>query len=306
MATIASPARPQTAPFRRFAWAALGWNILVILWGAYVRASGSGAGCGSHWPLCNGEVVPAAPAIQTIIEFTHRLMSGVALVAVVALWLWGRARFPRGHRARTMAFASLVFLIVEALLGAGLVLFNYVDKNQSVGRAFYLSLHLVNTLLLLGALVLTAWYSRDAVESATRRSSWVMAALPIAALVSVTGAIAALGDTLFPATSLAQGLRQDFSGAANFLLRLRILHPALAILAACYFVAISIFVIRSRQNATARKIAAGVMTLALVQLGAGAVNILLLAPVWMQITHLLLADLIWLSLVLLTVEAKVH
>ena len=128
----------------------LAWNVLVVLWGAYVRASGSGAGCGSHWPLCNGEVVPIAPRIETIIEFTHRAMSGVALVAVVALWLWSRAGFPRGSRVRTMALASLVFLITEALLGAGLVLFNYVDKDQSVGRAIYLSLHLVNTLLLLG------------------------------------------------------------------------------------------------------------------------------------------------------------
>lgn len=278
----------------------------MVLWGAYVRASGSGAGCGSHWPLCNGEVVPAAPAIQTIIEFTHRMMSGVALATVAALALWSRVRFPHGHRARTMAFASLAFLIVEALLGAGLVLFNYVDNNQSVGRAFYLSLHLVNTLLLLGALVLTAWYSREVVRPAGRSSSWVTAALPIAALVSVTGAIAALGDTLFPAASLAQGLRQDFSSAANFLLRLRILHPALAIVAACYFVAISIFVIRSGQNAMARKMALGVIVLALVQLGAGAVNILLLAPVWMQVTHLLLGDVVWISLVLLAVEAKLQ
>ncbi len=306
MATIAPPARPRIAPFRRFAWAVLGWNVLVILWGAYVRASGSGAGCGSHWPLCNGEVVPVAPAIQTIIEFTHRMMSGVALATVVVLAWWGRARFPRGHHARRMAFASLAFLIVEALLGAGLVLFNYVDKNQSAGRAFYLSLHLVNTLLLLGALVLTAWYSRDVVRPAGRSSSWIMAALPIAALVSVTGAIAALGDTLFPAASLAQGLRQDFSSAASLLLRLRVLHPALAVLAGCYFVTISILVIRSRQNATARKIAVAVTVLALVQLCAGAVNILLLAPVWMQITHLLLADLVWISLVLLAVEAKLQ
>lgn len=306
MATIAPPPVRQAARFTRFAWGVLGWNILVVLWGAYVRASGSGAGCGSHWPLCNGEVVPVAPAIQTIIEFTHRMMSGVALVAVVALAFWGRARFPRGHRARAMAFASLAFLVVEALLGAGLVLFNYVDKNESIGRAIYLSLHLVNTLLLLGALVLTAWYSRDAAHPRARRSSWVVAALPIAALVSVTGVIAALGDTLFPAASLAQGLRQDFSSAANFLLRLRILHPALAILAACYFVAVSIVALRSRQSPTARRIAIGVMTLALVQLGAGAVNILLLAPVWMQITHLLLADLVWLTLVLLSVEVKVH
>jgi len=277
--------------------------MLVVLWGAYVRASGSGAGCGSHWPLCNGEVVPVAPRIETIIEFTHRMMSGVALIGVIALSLWSRTGFARDSRVRRMALASLVFLIAEALLGAGLVLFNYVDKNASVGRAFYLSLHLVNTLLLLGALVLTAWFSRGVVPTLARRSSLVVAALPIAILVGVTGAIAALGDTLFPAISLAQGFHQDFSAAANFLLRLRILHPALAILAGCYFVAVAVIVLRSKQRPVATKLAIGVLILALAQLGAGAINLLLLAPVWMQITHLLLADLVWISLVLLAVEA---
>jgi heme a synthase len=304
LGTIVSPAHPKTARFTRFAWGVLTWNVLVVLWGAYVRASGSGAGCGSHWPLCNGEVVPVAPRIETIIEFTHRMMSGVALGAVVALWLWSRARFARGDRVRKMAAWSLVFLIVEALLGAGLVLFNYVDKNQSVGRAFYLSLHLLNTLLLLGALVLTAWFSRFEFAASGRRSGWAVAALPIAALVSVTGAIAALGDTLFPAASLAQGFHEDFSGAANFLIRLRVLHPALAILAACYFVVMAIGIVRSADSGLARKLAVGVATLALAQLTAGGLNLLLLAPVGMQITHLLLADLVWISLVLLAVEAS--
>jgi cytochrome c oxidase assembly protein subunit 15 len=302
-AALAAPARMRTANFTRFAWGVLAWNVLVVLWGAYVRASGSGAGCGSHWPLCNGEVVPVAPRIETIIEFTHRMMSGVALVGVIALWLWSRSGFARASRVRTMALTSLVFLITEALLGAGLVLFNYVDKDQSVGRAFYLSLHLVNTLLLLGALVLTAWFSRGSVQTSARRSWLAVAALPIAILVSVTGAIAALGDTLFPATSLAQGFHQDFSSAANFLLRLRVLHPTFAILAAAYFVAVSVFVLRSKQQPVAGKLAAGVLVLALAQLCAGALNLLLLAPVWMQITHLLLADLVWISLVLLAVEA---
>ena len=279
----------------------LAWNLLVVLWGALVRASGSGAGCGSHWPLCNGEVVPLAPRMETIIEFTHRMMSGVALVAVAVLWLWSRRNFSRGGRARKMALASVAFLITEALLGAGLVLFNYVDKNQSVGRAFYLSLHLANTLLLLAALALTAWYSRGAPITPGRRSPLVWAALPIAMLVCITGAIAALGDTLFPATSLVQGLRQDFSGAANFLLRLRVLHPLFAVLGALYFAGVSIHVLRSHQAA---RLATCVLVLALTQLGAGALNVILLAPVWMQITHLLLADLVWIALVLLAVETQ--
>jgi cytochrome c oxidase assembly protein subunit 15 len=298
-ATIVSQAPTRTANFTRFAWGVLGWNMLVVLWGAYVRASGSGAGCGSHWPLCNGEVVPVAPRIETIIDFTHRMMSGVALVAVVALWLWSRNGFARSSRVRGMALASFVFLITEALLGAGLVLFSYVDKDASVGRAFYLSLHLVITLLLLGALALTAWFSREE-PGRGRRSPLVAAALPIAILVSITGAIAALGDTLFPATSLAEGLRQDLSGTASVLLRLRVLHPAFAILAAVYFATVSIAVLRERQS----RLATYVLILALAQVCAGAINVVLLAPVWMQITHLLLADSLWIALVLLAVEAQ--
>jgi heme A synthase len=250
-------------------------------------------------------VVPVAPRIETIIEFTHRVMSGVALVGVIALWSWSCVTFARGSRVRTMASASFAFLIVEALLGAGLVLFNYVDKDASVGRALYLSLHLVNTLLLLGALVLTAWFSRAAARAGARGPSFVIAALPIAALVCVTGAIAALGDTLYPATSLAQGFHQDFSTTANFLLRLRVFHPTFAILAASYFVALSTVILRSKQRPTlAKKLAACVLILSLAQLSAGAINLILLAPVWMQITHLLLADLVWLALVLLAVEAQ--
>jgi cytochrome c oxidase assembly protein subunit 15 len=283
----------------------LGWNLLVVLWGAFVRASGSGAGCGSHWPLCNGEVVPVAPRIQTIIEFTHRMMTGVDLLAVVALWLWSLRNFSRGDQARKMALASFVFLITEALLGAGLVLFNYVDQDASVGRAFYLSLHLVNTLLLLGALALTAWFSSDG-RGRGSPSPLVTAALPVAILVSVTGAIAALGDTLFPATSLAQGFHQDFSGAANFLIRLRVLHPVFAVLGALYFAGTSIFVLRSRSILPARRsrLAICVLALSLAQLSAGAINVILLAPIWMQITHLLLADSLWIGLVLLAVEAQ--
>src|SRR6266481_5513389 len=150
--------------YATYAWGVLAFNLFVILWGAYVRASASGAGCGSHWPLCNGEVVPRAPRLETIIEFTHRVTSGLALFAVVGLVIWSAVSYPRGHRARRMAIVSLIFILTEALLGAGLVLFQLVAQDASVGRAFYLSLHLVNTLFLLGALALTAWYSR---ESAT-------------------------------------------------------------------------------------------------------------------------------------------
>lgn len=281
--------------FRQFAWSVLAWNVLVVLWGAYVRASGSGAGCGSHWPLCNGEVLPQAPRTATIIEFTHRMTSGVALVAVIALCAWAFRQFPRKHAVRRTAVLSVAFLLTEALLGAGLVLFQYVDKNASVGRAIYLSAHLVNTQLLLAMLTLTAIERWPAM---TRR----LGLLAIALLVSVTGAIAALGDTLFPATSLAAGFQSDFSTTAHFLLRLRVIHPILAVGAGVFFALTALSVIR-RSTSTQAKVAAwAVALLVVLQLYAGATNLLLLAPVWLQIVHLLLANLLWIALVVLIVQ----
>ena len=302
-AIIASPPKSRPATFTRYAWAVLAWNLFVVLWGAYVRASGSGAGCGNHWPLCNGDVVPRAPRLETIIEFTHRMTSAVSLLATGWLAVWSVLRFPRDHRVRRYALLSVVFLFAEALLGAGLVLFEFVASNASVGRAFYLSLHLVNTQFLLAALALTAWYSREPVPDAVRPSSRVITALPIAVVVSVTGAIAALGDTLYPVASLAEGMRQDLSTASSFLLRLRVLHPVLAVLAAGYFAYAAMSVLRSKPRPLASQIALAVIVLAVAQLGAGTINITLLAPIWMQLMHLLLADLLWLSLVLLAVEA---
>ena len=301
--TTASPAQTRPAAFTRYAWGVLAWNVFVVLWGAYVRASGSGAGCGNHWPLCNGVAVPRAPRLETIIEFTHRMTSAVSLLATGWLAVWSVRRFARNHRVRHYALLSVVFLFAEALLGAGLVLFEFVASNASVGRAFYLSLHLVNTQFLLAALVLTAWYSRDLAPHAAGRSSRVIAALPVALAVSVTGAIAALGDTLFPAASLAEGMRQDISGAANFLVRLRVLHPVLAVVAAAYFLYTAISILRSKSRPLTSQIALAVIVCSVAQLGAGAINLTLLAPIWMQLVHLLLADLLWLSLVLLAVEA---
>ncbi len=298
--TVVSPSRTEN--FTRFAWGVLAANLLVILWGAVVRASGSGAGCGSHWPLCNGEVVPHSPQVQTIIEFTHRVMSGIAMIAVIGLAIWSSRLFPAGHRVRKAAMYSLLFFGTEALLGAGLVLLQLVAQNASGGRAFYLSLHLVNTEFLLAALTLVAWFSRDSGVPWSRPPWTIVAALPLAVLVSITGVIAALGDTLFPAASLAEGIRQDLAADSSFLIRLRSAHPFLAVFSAAYFVAAAFTLLRRKSTPPTTQIALGVVILSVAQLCAGAINIALLAPIPMQILHLLLADLLWIALVLLTVR----
>jgi cytochrome c oxidase assembly protein subunit 15 len=298
--TITTPSiRRNTANFTRYAWGVVGWNLLVILWGAFVRATGSGAGCGSHWPLCNGEVVPHGPQIATMIEFTHRFTSAVAFLAVIGLVGWSIACFPKNHRVRQAATAAFALFITEAALGAGLVLFEFVARDASGGRAFYLSLHLLVTEFLLAALILTAWFAQNPNRSYGLPPALMMAALPAALLVVITGGIAALGDTLFPASSLAAGVQQDLSAGSNFLVRLRALHPAFAVFSAVLFLMAAFQFLRT----SARPLALTVLAVTMLQIIAGAINIALLAPTWMQIIHLLVADVVWLSLVLLAVEA---
>jgi heme A synthase len=290
--------------FARYAWGVLAFNLFVVVWGAFVRASGSGAGCGSHWPLCNGEVVPRAAALETLIEFTHRTTSGVALIAVIVLFLWSRKAYPAGHLVRTGAILSLVFLIIEALLGAGLVLFELVADDASSFRAVSTIAHLVNTFVLTAMLTLTAWWaSGGATTGFTReklRSRLLGFALVGILVIGASGAIAALGDTLFPSTSLQEGLRNSFSPDSHPLIQLRKYHPLLAILVGLYVVGVARYLARVQSNPAVRRLAAVLSSLYVAQLLMGTVNIILLAPVAIQLLHLLLANLVWISLVLLS------
>ena len=151
---------PHSRKFSQLAWGVLAYNLAVIVWGAYVRASGSGAGCGEHWPLCNGQILPRSPALETLVEFSHRITSGLALLGVLGLAIAARHSFPKGHIVRKGAGLSLIFILTEALIGAGLVLLGLVATNSSFTRAFSMILHLTNTFVLLACLSLTAaWAS---------------------------------------------------------------------------------------------------------------------------------------------------
>lgn len=292
---------PRLSRLATFAWLTLAYNIGVILWGAYVRASGSGAGCGEHWPLCNGVVLPRDPSAATVIEFSHRLTSGLALIAVVALLIWVRRTCPPGHPARRGAAWTVFFMLTEAAVGAGLVLFQLVADNATMARAMFMAVHLLNTFVLLGWLTLTAWWLSGGEALSVRDRGGPAVALAAAAsgllLVGASGAVAALGNTLYPEASLAEGLAADLSATSHVLIRLRILHPAFAVLTAVGLLLGMPRLARHRGRAAVR-LGRMVAVLAAVQLVLGAVNVILLAPVWMQMVHLLVADLLWIAFVL--------
>jgi heme A synthase len=289
--------------FAKYAWGVLAANLAVVLWGAYVRASGAGAGCGSHWPLCTGQVIPQSPTAATLIELTHRVTSGAALVAVVGLFVWSRRAAPARSPVRLGAALSLIFMLGEAVLGAGLVLFELVAHNDSLTRAFSLAAHLLNTFLLLGSLALTAWWASGGAPVQLRGRSatpWLVGVgLLGTLLVGMTGAITALGDTLFPPASVLSGIRQDASPTAHLLIRLRVLHPAIAVAVGAYLIAFGAIGGTRHGSPVAQRLARALGSLVVAQWIAGLTNIALLAPVWLQLLHLLLADLVWITLVLL-------
>lgn len=318
MRTIASPSRESIergsghegataslsehdSHLARFAWFVVAYNIAVILWGALVRATGSGAGCGNHWPLCNGEILPTSAKIQTLIEFTHRVTSGLSLVLMAILLVWCWRHTVKGDWARYSAVAAAILMFNEALLGAMLVLFEYVGMDRSASRVVFLCLHFGNTLLLVAALVLTArWLSkgeRRLVLTSKRHERMVIAiGLVCTMATGITGTLAALGDTIFPAASLSSGLAQDFSANGHVLLRLRLLHPVVAAIA--FFYVLWMVHKLSRNSDKSSRLLPLLTATILAQIGLGVLNVLLLAPVWLQLTHLFVAEMFWMLMVL--------
>ena len=274
---------------RAFSLYTLTFNVLVILWGAFVRASGSGAGCGAHWPLCNGVITPSTDNIQTLIELSHRLTSGIAFILVTILYFGIRKKFDKKSLTRKSAYYSLIFMVIEALIGACLVLLKLVADNSSSYRAIVVGLHLVNSFALLAALTFT-YYSQ--IKKLREFDKELLKAKILFITVAMFGAITALGDTLFPSESLTQGIIEDLSFSAHFLIKLRIWHPVLAIITSIY-----IYIYCNKKNLEKEESIYSILQyLIIFQIIFGFVNLLLLAPIWAQIIHLFFACACWVCL----------
>ncbi len=287
--------------FARAAWISLALTVSVIAGGAVVRATGSGAGCGSDWPECRGGVVPFSGTAETFIEFTHRATSGLAFLAVVGLALWSRRAFPAGHRIRRAAMAAVILMVVEVLIGAALVTNEWVGEDASVARAAMDGLHLVNTLFLLAALTLVAWWSSGGAVPRllpVGADTWLLfAGLAAVVVVASSGALTALGDTLFPDATVGD----DFDRSSHFLVRLRTLHPILAVVSAGYLLVLARHLAARRSSIV--WMAKTVTVLVIAQVAVGIVNLTLKAPLGIQVVHLIVADLVWIALVILASAA---
>lgn len=279
------------------------YTVFVIVWGAFVRKTHSGAGCGDHWPLCNGQVVPFQPEIETLIELTHRLTSGLALLISIALFVGVMRRLVKGHPARTSAGLALLFIIIEALLGAGIVIFGLVESDSSVTRAVVIAVHLANTYVLLFFQTLACLHlalNRKLHLVNLLRSGWLLSFLAGFIVVGSFGAISALGNTLFPAESLMSGMTAHKDMAAHFLERLKVIHPVLAVVVGLGAVTYIQTRLSREGKIPSMESRWGNITclLILLNLGLGVLDVILLAPTWLSLTHLVFADAIWVSFVI--------
>lgn len=303
--TDVSLPKPLPSPaLRFFAWLVTAYTVLVIVWGGAVTATGSGNGCGDHWPLCDGRLVVHHPQLTTIIEYAHRISSGLFLFLVLGLMIWTLLVTERRHLARILSVLSLIFTINEALLGAGLVLFGYTDNRESLTRTLYFALHFTNTFLLLAAVTATAHFLARKQgylwnQLQLKKLGFGLPGLIALLAVAVTGSLAALGDSIYPFSSLSAALQADFSGHGSLLIRLRWLHPAIALVAGVFLVWL---VIGALRRAELRNLG----TCLLIMLGAqyclGMADVALLAPTSIQLLHLTGADILWILTLLLTLR----
>jgi len=300
----------KLSTFARYAWFVLGFNLIVILWGVFLRASKSGDGCGQHWLTCNGEVIPAAPQLKTVIEFSHRITSSLAGIFIIILLVWALANwFSRKSERKSYllkaAVGSFVFVVLEGLIGAGLVLTGNTAETLTASRPVWMSAHLINTLILVMFLTLTAWFASGGkpLKFGGQRKTLILLAIAIAGifLIGISGSIAALSNMLFPSATLADGIAQDFSETSHILVRLRVSHPILSVSVGFYLLFLSSW-LKSKvaENLSLNRWANVLSLLVLIQFVVGALTLLTHAPILMQLVHLLLADLVWIAFILLS------
>lgn len=275
---------------------------MVILWGVFLRASKSGDGCGQHWLTCQGEVIPSAPELKTVIEYSHRITTFIAFVSVLVLLIWAFRKFDQGTSVRKLAAWSFVFVVTEVLVGAGLVLTGNTAETLTASRPFWMAGHLLNTFFLLAFLTLTARSAsvvRSPISVAGRPMPVIAVGVAAIFVVGITGSLAALASMLFPSGTLAEGVAQDFSSTSHALLRLRLLHPITAILSSVLLIFLSGWLTKTSNDDAVKRWSNVLSLLVLVQIAFGGATLVMLAPILMQLGHLLLADLVWISYVMM-------
>ncbi len=272
-------------------------SVFSIIAGAIVRATGSGDGCGASWPTCNGEIIPELDTPSELIEFSHRSVSGVLLIITLIIFVKSfKDEVPTLQKK--IIWSLTFFVLLEALIGAVIVIYEWVGMNSSVPRIIAVPLHLVNTFGLLGAYTLLFHLTRN---SKTTLNNFFDRGFKIGLflflLSGATGSIAALADVIFPSESFITGLAEDFDTNSEILTRLRILHPIVASALSLY-----LYSEANRLQNEYQVITKNIKLLILLGVLLGVSNVISNIILPLSILHLLMADLLWILYVYKSAE----
>ncbi|MEI7973932.1 MAG: COX15/CtaA family protein [Bdellovibrio sp.] len=299
-----SPSSFEVRFWSKSSWILVFYTLLVILWGAWVRISFSGDGCGDHWPLCHGEILPLQYEKKTWVEFTHRIMSGAYGILVLIFFLKLRRTLPKSHPARFWNRMTLLFMISEALLGAKLVLLRLVGTNDSPLSSFSMGLHLMNSLILVGSSVLLAlflsqsdWRRRSEspvlLERSRLRKFFILLGFGFLFL-NFSGALAALSTTLFPAQNFLESLENQRQ-SPHYLLALRSFHPILGLMFGIGFASFALILRNLAKEISVRRRSSLFAYVALATLGIRVLTLFLASPAILKISHLIGVYALWTS-----------
>ena len=265
--------------------------------GAFVRATGSGDGCGSTWPTCKGKIIPQLSDTSEVIEFSHRSVSGILLIVTLIIFIKSR-NMSKGSIVRTTVNFLTFFVLFEAAIGAVIVLYEWVGLNSSLPRIIAVPIHLVNTFGLLACYAIL--YKVLLNNFKNIKQLWDRRFVFIAFLFllsGATGSITALADVLFPSASFYEGLMEDFDRTSELLTRLRILHPMVA-------TGLSVaLIIESRKIQKDYKIDVKFFQiLVFIAVILGVLNVLSNILLLLSILHLAIADLLWITYIYVSMD----
>lgn len=272
-------------------------SVLSILAGAFVRATGSGDGCGATWPTCKGRIIPSLSDTSEIIEFSHRGISGILLIVTLYIFVNSR-KLEKGSIARRASNYLTFFVLFEALIGAVIVIFEWVGLNSSLPRIVAVPIHLVNTFGLLASYVILFKILEnklDSIKNLWDRNFIIISILFL--LTGATGSITALADVLYPSASFIEGFLDDFDRTSEVLTRLRIFHPVVSTI-----LSIALY-IESKQLQKRFDINTNFLKfLIFAAVFLGVANVLSNIVLFLSIFHLALADLLWITYIYVSLD----
>ena len=272
-------------------------SIISIIAGAVVRATGSGDGCGSSWPSCNGRVIPSLNSASEQIEFSHRAISGLLLIVTVVIFIKSFKDSVPSLQKKVINYLTF-FVLLEALIGAVIVLYEWVGMNSSIPRIAAVPLHLVNTFGLLAmytVLFKLVQNPKIKISSLIDRNFKIITFLFV--LTGATGSIAALADVLFPSESFVAGIVEDFDSTSELLTRLRVLHPI-----ASTVLSIMLFNESKRLEIKFNLKTNQIKILVISGVTLGVLNVFININIFLSVVHLLVADLLWITYIYISME----